>query len=678
MFAAALAILIAIDVLAVKQMRRLESAVERVEHTHEVINALEQFQQHALEAQVAHHGFTITGRHEHRERFLKAAEQARVHFRRVRTLTRDNPAQQERLRTLEPVLEARLALLQQSLQDSIHAGADLEAQLRYPVEPPTMQDHADIAGIASAVRTEEERLREQHLAAQRHETFLVQWLVIGGSGASMLLLLCVVLLLRREICRRRVLESSLRESREDLRLLIDQIGGYSIVFLDPAGHIVSWNQGAARLAGFQESEVVGQHFSRFFVQEDRDLGKPELVLAAARAHGRHHEIARRLRRDGSSYWADVNVAAVRNGDGSIRGFSSVVRDITSERESEAAARLREEQLRRLSELADFLQSCYTSEEAHAVIASAMPGFFPDCSGALFVLTASHNLLDAVVRWGDRQPGEMVFAPDQCWALRRNRPHENLSLDPAQRCSHLPASAGVASVCIPLAAQGDSIGMLMLLGNAIPEPQASGRDPAARRRLAITVSEHIALALGNLRLRETLRHQSLRDPLTGLFNRRYLEESLEREVHRAARSGKPLAALMVDVDHFKRFNDAFGHEAGDLMLREIGNLLQTGVRGEDVACRYGGEEFALVLPDAAADEARRRAEQQLERARRLSVRLHGELLAAITLSIGVAAFPEHRRTPADLLRAADHALYRAKHSGRDRVAVAERAALTTEA
>ena len=114
----------------------------------------------------------------------------------------------------------------------------------------------------------------------------------------------------------------------------------------------------------------------------------------------------------------------------------------------------------------------------------------------------------------------------------------------------------------------------------------------------TLAEHLALAVANLKLRETLRTQSIRDPLTGLFNRRYMEESLERELRRTIRKKLPLALLMVDVDHFKHFNDTFGHEAGDEILRELARLFQSRLRAEDIACRYGGEEFVLILPDAS--------------------------------------------------------------------------------
>jgi len=185
-----------------------------------------------------------------------------------------------------------------------------------------------------------------------------------------------------------------------------------------------------------------------------------------------------------------------------------------------------------------------------------------------------------------------------------------------------------------------------------------------------VAEHVALALANLRLRESLRTQSIRDPLTGLFNRRYMEESLDREFRRAERRGAPVGVIMLDIDHFNHFNNTFGHQAGDTLLHALGELLRTRVRAEDIACRYGGEEFVLIMPEASLDITAERAEVLRQEARELRVQQHGQSLGAVTISFGVAAFPEHGPTAEAVIRAADIALYRAKHAGRDQVAKAD--------
>lgn len=192
---------------------------------------------------------------------------------------------------------------------------------------------------------------------------------------------------------------------------------------------------------------------------------------------------------------------------------------------------------------------------------------------------------------------------------------------------------------------------------------------ARQRLAHVVGEQLSLALANLKLRETLRDQSIRDPLTGLFNRRYLEETFERDLQRAARNHSSLGVIMLDVDYFKSFNDTLGHEAGDAVLRELGGFLARCIRGADIACRYGGDEFVLILPDSPLEMSQRRAEELREGVAALPVHFRGRPLGPTTVSLGVAAFPDHGLDKEALLRIADAALYRAKHEGRNRAVTA---------
>jgi diguanylate cyclase (GGDEF)-like protein len=169
------------------------------------------------------------------------------------------------------------------------------------------------------------------------------------------------------------------------------------------------------------------------------------------------------------------------------------------------------------------------------------------------------------------------------------------------------------------------------------------------------------------LQARLREQAIRDPLTGLFNRRYLTETLERELARASREGLPLSVVMIDVDHFKALNDAFGHRAGDLMLLALGNLLSAQTRHGDIACRYGGEEFVVVLPGAPVEKARSRAEVWRSAFQEMRVAFEKAELRA-TLSLGLAAFPLYGTSGDDLLRLADKALYAAKRRGRNRLVV----------
>jgi diguanylate cyclase (GGDEF)-like protein len=190
---------------------------------------------------------------------------------------------------------------------------------------------------------------------------------------------------------------------------------------------------------------------------------------------------------------------------------------------------------------------------------------------------------------------------------------------------------------------------------------------SQRNLALALGEAIKLSLFNLRLQGKLREQATRDPLTGLFNRRYLEDTLDRELHRALRKQSPLSIVMLDLDHFKQFNDTFGHDAGDLVLRELGKLLRTVLRQSDILFRYGGEEFVLVFPDSSLTDTWKRVDEIRVLVKGLKIRHDDRLLGTITVSAGVATAPEHGSTTHDLLRSADDAMFAAKQGGRDRLA-----------
>ncbi|HXZ12725.1 MAG TPA: diguanylate cyclase [Candidatus Sulfotelmatobacter sp.] len=328
--------------------------------------------------------------------------------------------------------------------------------------------------------------------------------------------------------------------------------------------------------------------------------------------------------------------------------------------------------RLLGETGDLLQSCLNLNEARDVLHHLMPQLLPGDSGGLYVLKNPEQLMQPLTTWGQGEPDAKAFGPEDCWALRRGRPH-NVEVPGSNLiCRHLNESFTGKSRCLPLVAQNQAYGLLHILHNEKTAAPRGGRPEAETgeyEELTDRVAERISLGLANIRLRDSLRDQAIRDPLTGLFNRRYMEESLERELRRSIRHDRPVAVIMIDVDHFKQFNDRYGHPNGDALLRSLGRFLVEQVREEDIACRYGGEEFLLVAPEAALEIARDRADRIREQFKTLSLMQRMEVMEPVTLSAGIAAYPEHGSVPEALIRAADRALYIAKHSGRDQVVVA---------
>ena len=300
------------------------------------------------------------------------------------------------------------------------------------------------------------------------------------------------------------------------------------------------------------------------------------------------------------------------------------------------ARLETGAVTQISEIGALLQGCASRDEAFGLIPERMARLFPGTSGTLSVLNSIRTRAEVVARWGD------VRSED-------------------------------ASLSIPLVAHEEAIGVLVVQDDrqsSVGTRPPYANEAARQRHLASAVAEHIALTVSNLDLRGALHLQATRDPLTGLYNRRYMQESLDREFYRARRRERPLSVMMLDIDHFKRYNDNFGHAAGDDALRLVGETLLGSVRAEDLACRYGGEEFLLILPECPLEQAGVRADQIRARLKELYLEREGELPDVVTVSIGVAAFHETiTRNVEVLIKFADDALYQAKHDGRDRVAIA---------
>jgi diguanylate cyclase (GGDEF)-like protein len=314
----------------------------------------------------------------------------------------------------------------------------------------------------------------------------------------------------------------------------------------------------------------------------------------------------------------------------------------------------------VNELGELLQTCRTMDETSEVLTLYARRLFTWGTGMVAVTNASRNYVETLARWGVETPSDPNFAPDGCWALRRGRAHSVSSKVGGVRCGHAQHGTDVDQICVPMMAQGEMLGILHVAtrpGDTLSE---------ARIQLALTTAERTALALANTQLREKLRSQSIRDPLTGLFNRRYLEESLEREVTRCTRHQRPLTALVIDVDHFKRFNDECGHAAGDAVLQMLGRSLSEWCRHEDIACRYGGEEFVVILPDGDVEGCVERAQELCNRVRSMVVAHRGSSLRPVTISVGVACLGRDGLTAEEIVAAADRALYRAKQEGRDRV------------
>jgi len=439
------------------------------------------------------------------------------------------------------------------------------------------------------------------------------------------------------------------------------------------------NEAFTRMTGHAREQAVGRSLSDLYLWVDPR--QHEQALRTLETKGGHvANFPCRLRRRDGTVLHCLMSASIIDVDGE-RCELATMRDISDRVAAEDASRQLNKQLQAsvamleqvnhqnlaLSEMRDLLHTCQTVDEVHRVAAHFVPRLVPDTAGALYLMGARSAALEAVFAWRDPGLAEHVFGADACWALRRGRPYFVADPRSGLKCDHVHGTLRGGCLCLPMSVQGDVHGILHLQFDSAPD-----EDPLTvenRENYLRTITEHIALAMSNARLRENLRQQASRDPLTGLINRRSMEESFERELRRCARRTVPMALMMIDIDHFKRFNDQHGHEAGDHVLKLVADVLLKSVRFEDFVCRHGGEEMLILLPEADAAAVAQRAEDVRRRVAALTPVYRDVPLGAITVSIGTAVFPVHGATREELIRAADAALYEAKRTGRDRVMAA---------
>jgi diguanylate cyclase (GGDEF)-like protein/PAS domain S-box-containing protein len=450
------------------------------------------------------------------------------------------------------------------------------------------------------------------------------------------------------------------ETARDGMLILDAV----------TGRITDANPFMVELLGYSRDELLGKELWEIGLLKDAKASRVAFRALKDKGYIRYENLPLQTREGERREVEFVSNVYAEDGHQVIQ---CNIRDITAHKNAESVLRRvndelrglvtelqrRDSEMQLLNRMHGLLQTCTTKEEAHKVIALVAGELFGGQNGCLAVLRPQDHHLETVARWGDEAPVEPIFAVEDCWALRRGQLHEVIDPQAGLLCRHFGHQPRTGYLCVPLTVQGETLGMLCLIGGAV-----RGKHQVNQQQLAMTVGEAIKLSLSNLKLREELREQAIRDPLTGLFNRRYLEATLSHELYRAQRRKAPLCVAMLDLDHFKRFNDSFGHEAGDSLLREFGQMVRKKLRKSDISCRYGGDEFVLVLPDSSPADTVQRVEQICALVKGLQLR-HGSTLAA---SAGVAQAGEHGSSPEELLRAADEALYAAKQAGRDCVMV----------
>jgi diguanylate cyclase (GGDEF)-like protein/PAS domain S-box-containing protein len=450
-----------------------------------------------------------------------------------------------------------------------------------------------------------------------------------------------------------------------------------LIVVGADGRITDANLAFLKVTGLPREKVIGSEFAGHFT--DRELARASHgeAFSGGIFTGRPLTV-----RNASGHLVHLlwRAARYRDGRDQVAGLLLIAHDVSQQRQHEdELSRLhadmavhmeelkqRGREIQRINDLYEVMQACNSRQEAYPIIGSVAAELFPESSGALAVSVSRAHQMETAAEWGVEPKMAASFLLDDCWALRRGQMQEVAEPRALQTCRHFQSAPPGSYVCLPLTVRGDLLGLLNLRSapGEFPGPQS--------RQLLTTLGEVIKLSLSSLKLRDALRAQAIRDPLTGLFNRNYLDETLRRELSRSARHQTPLCVAMLDIDNFKAFNDTYNHHAGDVLLKALAEFFINKLRASDVVCRYGGDEFALVLPDTDLRQVSERLDRMRSEVRSMECRHDGRILPAASVSIGVAQWPEHGATSKnpitsdELIKAADRALYSAKHGGRDQV------------
>ena len=413
--------------------------------------------------------------------------------------------------------------------------------------------------------------------------------------------------------------------------MVESVQDYAILLLDPAGHIVSWNSGAERFKGWRSEEIIGRHFSVFYPPEDVASGKLEHELDAAARLGRFEDEGWRVRKDGSRFWANVIITAVRDGTGRLIGYGKVTRDVTERYEAETALRRSEARLRSVTESAT---DAIMSVDATGMIVSWNPA-----ASRLYGWPAEEAIGMSVVALLPERDREQSTAVMKALATANGADHLSTPVE-----------------LVAMRRDGVEVPVEVSIGNWVVDGETNYagivRDITERKRIE-----------------GQLQHLADHDSLTGLFNRRRFEAELERIVSEADRYGRRAALIVCDLDGFKLINDGHGHAAGDEVITQVGALLASLVRDSDLVARLGGDEFGIVLHEADRGNAARVAEKIINEARSRALAVSGLIRAQVTVSVGITLVDGDAHASAEeLMIEADRAMYDAKAQGRDTFAV----------
>ncbi|WP_133131236.1 diguanylate cyclase [Legionella yabuuchiae] len=675
-FVIALLSTILFSFVSYKQMQTLAEASQSVIHTYKVIDQVNSALYLFVSLESQQRGFLITTQEHFLADFDEDVQELKQELKELALMTSDNEEQNKRVLEFIALIEERLnglnrvILLKHNNKLFTEEGINL---LNRSQEVSTR-----VKGIGQEINAVEHVLLQERNEAKTKNADNTSFILLIGNIISVSFLLYAFLLANFELIRRRETERMHSQTEVQLRKIIES--------------------STEMIAAFNNDEQFIMFNDNYFIEFKRLFGKkievgmvlPDVLNDVSE---NRREFATDLKESlikelnekkieciiqDEKHVYELSSSHIKNHDPENGSVIHSLRDITKrlQEHEELQASYQQlslgmkvlenknQQITLLVEMSDIMLACSSQKELAHVVEIYSTQLMKFASGYLYIMHPSRNYLEKILSWGTPLSQEQTFTPHECWGIRLGRIHQIDKQHHTLVCEHIEDKENNnAMLCIPLMAQNDIYGLLYL-----ESEEAALFEDENQKLLIIAFSELIALALANVRLRENLRHQSVRDPLTGLYNRRYLDDFLSKLVNQSQRTESPISILMLDLDHFKKINDTFGHDAGDAVLKEVGQIIENSIRDGDIAARFGGEEFVVVLYDIDLESSRIRAEAIRKEVSQRQVKYGAQIIGPITISLGISAFPVDGNNPNDLLDAADKALYYSKNHGRNRVSL----------
>lgn len=682
LFTISLFIIIAINIISFSQLTKFSRSNQLVSHTYDVLAHIHDGLLNLVEVESAIRGFVIT----HDKKLLKEIQEKKnlisQKIAETKKLTLDNKDQQKRIAGLESLVDERINAFVETLK-SVTDNSSLYTQASFVLKGDELTKK--ITTLINVISNEEVNLLKKRNEASANNLNKLNTILLTGSIVSIVLFILGIIVLNISVARQQQFFVEKKKLDNLLRGILEGTDDI-IVALNLNFCFMIFNKSFERefKTIFGKRPILGNSIIDALSHLPEEQKKVEALWRRPLNGEEFSTVGQFGNPSLMQNTYECNFNSIYDESGTLIGAAAICRNIEARIKSEQSLMETNEKLEKtyqelknhdaevslLNEMENALQACNSINETFRIIKINCQKLLPTTAGIVYLINPSRNYLEIATDWNSPTITEKIFSPQQCWGLRKGKNYFYLNSEINIPCEHIGSHVSQPYICAPLLAQNEVIGLLYI---SFINTENLSEDEiknifSKHEALLKNLTVQLALAIANIQLRETLKTRSVRDPLTGLYNRAYLNEFLERDLERAHRNNMKIAVVMMDIDHFKRINDQYGHEAGDLVLKEIGKLLQANIRGSDISCRYGGEEFLIILYDSDIDGVISRIEQIRILISQMKSNQNGLPLEKITASFGLAISPEHGDHSEVLIAAADQALYQSKKNGRNQLTI----------